>query len=219
VARLLLTGATGFTGGEVFRQALADPAIERVTVLGRRPLGRAHAKLVEIVRGDFLDWAGLPLAEQDACIWCLGVSQAAVSREEYERITVEYAVAAAKAMFAARPGLRFCFVSGRGADVEEKPGPLHRRVKGRAERKLFELGGEVYSFRPAYIRATARSGPRADLARFLAPIGAAMAWWNADLAVDCDRLAACLLDVAKHGAGERVLENRAIRKSSSLSRA
>ena len=43
--KLILTGATGFAGGEVLKQALADTAIERVTVLtAGRPSFR-HAKL------------------------------------------------------------------------------------------------------------------------------------------------------------------------------
>ncbi len=42
--RLLLAGATGFLGGEVLEQALASSAIDRVTVLTRRSLGRSHAK-------------------------------------------------------------------------------------------------------------------------------------------------------------------------------
>jgi uncharacterized protein YbjT (DUF2867 family) len=175
--KLVLTGATGYAGGEVLRQALDDPEVERVTVVGRRALGRAHQKLLEIVLGDFLD----------------------------------YSLAAATALRAAQPGLRFCFVSGRGADPGEKAGALHRDIKGCAERRLFELGREIYTFRPAYIRPTRATGPRRDVARFLAPTGSLLAWWDEDLAVDCDRLAACLLDVAKHGAGERVLENRAIR--------
>jgi nucleoside-diphosphate-sugar epimerase len=52
--KLVLTGATGFAGGEVLRQALADPEVERVTVLSRGPLGRSHAKLEEILLPSFL---------------------------------------------------------------------------------------------------------------------------------------------------------------------
>ena len=156
--KILLTGATGFTGGDVLRQALIDAEIDQVTVLTRRATGRTHPKLQEIVLRDFLDYSSVDLTGYDACIWCLGISQAQVSKEEYVRITFDYAVAAANAMFTASPGLRFCFLSARGADQTERTPVRFARIKGRTERALDELGGRVFHFRPAYIAPTARSG-------------------------------------------------------------
>lgn len=66
-------------------------------------------------------------------------------------------------------------------------------------------------FRPAYIRPTAISGPRQDIGRWLAPIGTVISWFGPGLSVDCEQLAACLLDVAKYGARETLFENLAIR--------
>ena len=209
--KITLSGATGFAGGEVLRQALNDAAIERVTVLTRRPIGITHAKLRELVLGDFLDYRGVDLSDCDACIWCLGVSQTRVSEEAYIRITFDYAMAAAKAMFAANPRLRFCFVSGRSADPTETKAALFARIKGRTERALSALGADVVNFRPGYIRASAQSGPRKDLARLAAPLGALITLFNADFSVDCDQLARCLLDVAKDGSDQKLLLNASIR--------
>ncbi|APR82878.1 Oxidoreductase [Minicystis rosea] len=210
--KILLTGATGFTGGEVLKQALSDAAITQVTVLTRRPLGVAHEKLREAIVSDFLDYRGVPIDDAGACIWCLGVSQTQVSKEAYVTITHDYAVAAATAMFAENPEMRFCFVSGRSADPSEKRGPLSARIKGRTERSLSTLRpDDVWTFRPGYIRASAASGPRKDLARFAAPIGWLMGLFIDDFSIDCDQLARCLLDVAKHGADQHLLDNRAIR--------
>lgn len=209
--KLVLTGATGFTGGEVLSQALADPEIEQVTVLTRRTPDRSHSKLDEILVADFLNYSAVDFSGYDACIWCLGISQAGVSEATYIEITHDYTIAAAEAMAAANPALRFCFVSGRGADQDDKARSLFGRIKGRTERGLAEIGIDSTSFRPAYIRPTRATGPRRDLARFLAPIGSVMAWWNEDLAVDCDQLARCLIDVAKHGSPNRVLTNQQIR--------
>lgn len=208
---IILTGATGFAGGEVLRQALLDPEIGQVTVLTRRSLGVAHAKLNELIVSDFLDYSSVDLSGHDACIWCLGVSQTQVREAEYIRITLDYALAAARAMYAANPQLRFCFLSGRGADPDEQQKTLFARIKGRAERQLAELGRPVFVFRPAYIRPTALSGPRKDLARFFTPIGSLISLFSKDFSVDCDQLARCLLGVAQHGSNVTLLENRAIR--------
>lgn len=208
---LILTGATGFAGGEVLRQALLDPAIERVTVLTRRPSGSTHAKLQEVVVRDFLDYSALPIGGADACIWCLGVSQTQVNKEQYVVITHDYAVAAAEAMITANPHMRFCFVSGLSADPSEKASQLQARIKGRTERSLSERHPRnVFVFRPGYIKASRQSGPRKDFARFAAPIAAVMGLFIRDFSVDCDQLARCLLGVAKGGGDRRLLDNRAI---------
>ena len=57
--KLILTGATGFVGGEVLSQALKDPDIERVTVFTRRALPLQHPKLHQIELADFTDWSGV----------------------------------------------------------------------------------------------------------------------------------------------------------------
>lgn len=208
---VILTGATGFAGGEVLKQALADPSIERVIVLTRRSTGSAHPKLDEVIVRDFLDYGATALPAADACIWCLGVSQTQVGKEEYVRITHDYAVAAAAAMIAANPNLRFCFVSGRSADPTEKASQLQARIKGRTERTLREkYPRNVVVVRPGYIKPSRQSGPRKDFARFATPIAAVMGLFIKDFSVDCDQLARCLLGIAKNGTDRTLLDNRAI---------
>jgi uncharacterized protein YbjT (DUF2867 family) len=208
---IILTGATGLTGGEVLRQALLDPGITQVTVLTRRTLGVSHPKLHEVILRDFLDYTGLDLRSATACIWCLGVSQVGAEEAAYIRTTVDVPLAAARAMHDANPNMRFCFVSGRSADPTEQRRSLFARIKGRAERQLAEVGLPLFIFRPGYIRPTAISGPRKDFSRFLAPIGMLVSLLGADYAIDCDRLAHCLLDVARHGARQPLLINSELR--------
>lgn len=210
--KLIVTGATGFTGGEVLKQALADDAIERVTVLTRRPLGLSHPKLNELIVKDFTDYSAVDLSGHDACVWALGVSQTQVSEEDYIKITHDYTLAAAKAMFAANDALRFCFVSGRNADQDEKPKTaLYRRIKGRAEKHLLALGRDVVIFRPAYIKPTKESGSRKDFARYFQWVGSIASFFDKDFYVDCVELARKLIDVAKNGSSDKVLENSAIK--------
>jgi uncharacterized protein YbjT (DUF2867 family) len=51
--RVILTGATGFVGGEVLTQLLAHPAITGVACLTRRALTVKSSKLTTIVHEDF----------------------------------------------------------------------------------------------------------------------------------------------------------------------
>ena len=162
--RLIVTGATGLAGAEVVRQGLADGEIEKVTALVRRPLSVSHEKLATVVHGDFLNYdAVLPqLADHDACLWCLGVSQRDVAEPEYIRITRDYTLAGAAAMLRVNPGLTFGFLSGGGASSSERSPMLFGRVKGQTENRLGTLGlSHLYHFRPGYIEP---SEPRAQRA-------------------------------------------------------
>src|SRR5690349_19807852 len=98
--KIILTGATGMVGSEVLRQAIADPGISEVTAITRSSPGISHPKLSVIIHKDFLNYTGLEdvFRSHDACLWCLGISQTLVSREEYEVITYDYALAGATAM-------------------------------------------------------------------------------------------------------------------------
>ncbi len=209
--KIILTGATGFTGSEVLKQALNDPTIEQTTVLSRRSTGMTHARLKEVILENFLDYSGVDLSGYDACVWCLGVSQTQGTEASYIQITYDYTIAAAKAMWAANPALRFCFLSGRGADPTEKSTVLYRKIKGRTERTLTEMSANLFIFRPGFIRPTKATGPRKDFQRWLTPIGTLMGFFNENFAVDGDQLARALLQIAKQGHGDHVFENRAIR--------
>ncbi|WP_224372218.1 NAD-dependent epimerase/dehydratase family protein [Hyalangium versicolor] len=210
--KLLLTGATGFVGGEVLRQALEDPEIERVTVLVRKSVGLNHPKLHEIVLKSFLDYS--PAADQvnaDACIWCLGVSQTEVSREQYIEITYGYAMAALGAMLRANPNLRFCFLSGRGADPEEQASTLYKQIKGRTERELSKLSPNVFHFRPAFIKPAYPGQKRPLAPTVFLPLAWVIDKFTDDFSVGAATLSRALIDVAKRGASEKLLRNRELR--------
>ncbi|GAA5878450.1 hypothetical protein JCM8547_006586 [Rhodosporidiobolus lusitaniae] len=170
--RLILTGATGVAGSEVLRQALLDPRIEAVTVLTRRPLPSHVAptplppKLRVVEHSDFSSYPPSVLSDlkgHGACIWALGMSSVGVAEKDYEVVTYDYAIAAAKAF----SGLRtdgekfvFAFLSGMGADQREgKAAQMFGRVKGKTELALARLPAAspdyssltAYSFRPGGI--------------------------------------------------------------------
>jgi putative NADH-flavin reductase len=72
--KIVIVGASGMVGGYALRYALDQPAIERVTAIGRKRLGMSHPKLTEVLHQDFADCSALKdaLSGQDAAVFCLG---------------------------------------------------------------------------------------------------------------------------------------------------
>jgi uncharacterized protein YbjT (DUF2867 family) len=92
--RLVIVGATGMVGGYALRYALKNPAVGRVTSIGRRSLGISHPNLKEVLHPDFADCASLAgvVSDQDAAVFCLGAYTGAVTDAELRKITVDYTV-------------------------------------------------------------------------------------------------------------------------------
>ena len=206
--KIILTGATGFVGGEVLSERAARPEVTEITCLSRRPLP-ASRKTTTILHDDFATYdeaLASRLAGHDACIWALGGKASdSASSDAYYRATYVFTLAFARTVAPRleRP-FRFCYVSGMGADPTETAWlpweRTTRHLKGRVERELEGIGGQfrATAFRPAGIL------PRdARLARrLLSPI-----------AVGVDELARALVSEAcSPRAGFRVLSNRQIQR-------
>jgi uncharacterized protein YbjT (DUF2867 family) len=140
--KIIVTGATGMADTEVIRQAIEDEGIDEIIALVRRPLAITHPKITTVIHRDFLDYDAVKdhFKHIDACIWCLGISQLQVSKEQYAVITHDYTIAAAKAMFSVNPSIHFVFLSGNGADRSEKSKVLFARLKGKTENALLQMG-------------------------------------------------------------------------------
>ena len=140
--KIIITGATGMAGSEVIRQAIADDTISEIIALVRRPLEINHPKMTTLIHHDFLNYDAVKdhFIGCDACIWCLGISQLRVTKEQYTVITYDYTIAAAKAMLAVNPSIHFVFLSGNGADRTEKSKVLFAKLKGKTENELLRLG-------------------------------------------------------------------------------
>ena len=98
--RVLLFGATGMVGQGVLRECLLDPDVESVVAVLRSPTGQRNPKLRELIHNDFLDFSPIEnqLSGFDACFFCLGVSSAGMSEEDYQRITYGFTLAAARVL-------------------------------------------------------------------------------------------------------------------------
>jgi uncharacterized protein YbjT (DUF2867 family) len=156
--RVILTGATGMVGEGVLLECLENPTVEHVLVLTRKPTGRTHAKMRELLVPDLANLSAVEsqLTGYNACFFCAGVSSVGISKEEYERITHDMTLAVAETLVRLNPELTFIYVSGASTDSTEKSSQHWARVKGRTENELLALPFQAtYMFRPGFMKATA----------------------------------------------------------------
>ncbi len=215
--RIVIVGATGMVGGYALRYALEQPAVSRVTAIGRRKLGISHPKLDEVVHRDFADCSALaePLSGQDAAVYCIGAYTGAVPDTVLRKITVAYTIEFARVLRGSSPDAAFSFLSGGGADPTGQSRIAYARFKGEAEQALLAVGFPcVYIFRPAYIYPVEpRKEPNFSY-RLLRGIYPVFRVLFPNQVIRADDLAHAMVDVTVRGRGEHggvVLENRDIR--------
>ncbi|HEY8976549.1 MAG TPA: NAD-dependent epimerase/dehydratase family protein [Burkholderiaceae bacterium] len=209
---VLITGATGMVGEGVLLECLADPRVARVLVVNRKPLGRTHPKLTEIIHGDFHDLSAIEgrLAGIDACFFCLGVSSIGMDEHDYRHVTYDLTVGFARALARLNPDMAFCYVTGAGTDSTEHGQVMWARVKGATENELLRLFRRAVMFRPAMMRATAGQKNLKGWYKALAwiyPIGRALAPGKFCTLQEVGR---AMINAASAGAPRHVLEVRDI---------
>ena len=145
-------------GLDVVRAAIADPAISGITVLSRKPLPETIPKSEKITQISHSDFSSYPpelvkqLEGHGACVWALGKSQSGMSEADYTKLTHDFPVTAFKALNEAKVRgedgtFRFVYISGEGADQEEKSRMLFARVKVRHIVTLECMGIRSHIFR------------------------------------------------------------------------
>lgn len=201
-------------GSEVVRQAITDDSISEIVAMVRRPLQIAHPKISTIIHHDFLNYDTVKNHFKDcsACIWCLGISQLQVSRQQYGIITYDYTIAAAKAMLAVNPDIHFVFLSGNKADRTEKSRVLFARLKGKTENALLGLGLKKLTIaRPDAIWPKHKN-KNAPLAYKLAfPFFPLVEKFAPSKIIGSVKLAKALLYLVKHPAAKDTWENTELR--------
>ena len=213
--KAIIFGATGMVGQGVLRECLLDPQVEAVLTVGRTATGQQNPKLRELVHANLLDFSAIEgeLQGYDACFFCLGVTSAGTTEQEYERITYSIPVAAANALLPLNPNLTFVYVSGAGADSSGKSRTMWARVKGRAENAILAMPFQAsYVVRPAFIQPLhgirsktsiynamyAVFSPLVPLLKAIAP----------GYFTTTEQLGRAMITLAKSGGPKRVLENR-----------
>jgi uncharacterized protein YbjT (DUF2867 family) len=215
---VLLFGATGMIGQGVLRECLLDPGVASVVSIGRSATGVSHPKLREIVHADLTDYESIEpqLAGFDACFFCLGVSSAGMSEEQYSRITYDITLRAAETLARLNSRMTFVYVSGQGTDSSEKGRVMWARVKGRTENALLRLPFKAaYMFRPGAIEPRFGARSRTKLYRVIyavtRPLFPVLRRMFPNQILATDEIGKAMLIVARERAPKHVLETHDIR--------
>ena len=204
-------------GKGVLRECLLDLKVEQAFTVGRAAPDMHNPKLQNIVLADMFHYSSIEpqLTSLDACFFCLGVSSAGMSEENYEQVTYGFTIAAARALVKLNPEMTFIYVSGAGTDSTERGRVMWARVKGKTENALLQMPFKgVYMFRPGYIQplhgirtktkwygaAYAMMGPLYPVWRLLFP----------KYVTTTECVGRAMLNVAKRGAPKSVCENQDI---------
>jgi uncharacterized protein YbjT (DUF2867 family) len=210
--KVILFGASGMVGRGVLRECLLDPAVDRVLVVAREPLGVSDPKVEELIVKDFFDYAPVEarLRGWDACFFCLGVSSAGMSEADYTRVTHDLTLAAATVLARLNPTMTFIYVSGAGTGG----GSMWARVKKRTEDDLLAMPfARKVMFRPGFIQPRYGAKSKTRLYRFVYavtipfyPLLRLMRGW----VTSTDRVGRAMIRAATEGAPKDVLETRDI---------
>ena len=191
------------------RACLNTPVVEEVRVVVRRTLGRTEVKQREFVHTNYLDYTAVAEAFRavDACLFCLGTSVTQVSKEEFVKISHDYAVAAARVLKKESLGAALHYISGAGTRAESNR--FWSKVKGQTENELMELVG-ADCWRPAFVDAE----PSASLPRAHAALRPALRLLRPfrSLNVAGEDLGRAMLQATRKGLRRRVIENAGIRE-------
>jgi uncharacterized protein YbjT (DUF2867 family) len=206
-------------GQGVLRECLLDPDVVYVLSIMRTPSGQRHPKLRELAHEDFLDFSLIEseLTGFDAAFFCLGVTSAGKTEEQYSRVTYDITMAAAQPLARLNPDMTFVFVSGAGTDTTERGRVMWARVKGKTENALLKLPFKAaYMFRPGVIQPVHGVSSRTALYRIpyliLRPV---MPWLRRrfpQYVTTTEQLGRAMIAVAKHGESKHVLESADINK-------
>ncbi len=134
----LLAGATGLVGRAILKLLLADSNYGAVHVVGRRPPGVQHPKLVVHLSVSLQNW---PSPAVDDVFIALGTTiKVAGSKAAFKAIDGDTVVAIAAAAKAAGAS-RLAVVSAMGASAQSSV--FYNQVKGEMETAVSQLGFDV----------------------------------------------------------------------------
>lgn len=212
--KVIIAGASGMIGGLILQNCLDNDEVGLVHSLVRKPSGIHHPKLQEFICVDFNNISGIDDAflDIDIAFFCIGAYTGAVSREKFKEITVDYPLSFAKMLQLKNDKIRYCLLSGAGADRTEKSKMMFAKDKGQVENLLEKLDlGEFYTFRPSYIYPVEKR-PEPNFTYKLSRVlyKPLISKLGKNMSIPSTVLAEGMLKVGLKGASKNILENRDI---------
>ena len=214
---VLIFGATGIVGQGVLWECLSAPDLERIVTIGRTATGLANPKLREIILRDMSSYADLEseLTGFDACFFCLGVSSSGMKEADYQRVTYDLTLAAARTLCRLNPDMAFIYVSGAGTDSSEMGRVMWARIKGKTENALLRLPFHAYMFRPGLIQPMDGIISKTRLYRviymLMKPLLSPLRLAFPNLILTTRDIGQAMLAIARFGYRSRILEAKDIR--------
>lgn len=210
--KVIITGGTGMVGSILLEKCLQTREITEIISLVRKPTTLSHPKLTETVIHDFVDYKDhVALFKNVAAgFFCIGTYTGQVPNDVFKKITVDYAVAFAKALQKNSPNANLCMLSGAGADRTEKSRTAFAKFKGMAENQISALGLHFYSFRPGYIYPVQKRKEPNLMYRISRRLYPLIKLFGNNTSITSVELAHAMLHVGLNGADQEILENRDI---------
>jgi uncharacterized protein YbjT (DUF2867 family) len=213
--RVIVFGATGMVGAGVLREVLADPGVDAVLSVGRRPCGVTHPKLRELLLPDLFDVvsAESQLVGWNAGVWAVGVSSIGLDEAAYSKVTEEMTLVWARALLRLNPEFSFSYCSAMGADGRAMWARVRRRVEGAIKALPFRHSGCV---RPGFIQPG--PGIRSQVKLYqaglflLKPLFPLLVMSMPSLFTTSERLGRAMLRVAQGRADRFILESADINR-------
>lgn len=212
--KVVLSGSTGYIGGEVLTQCLNHPSVTSVLILTRRdPEHLAeNPKAKVIIVEDFTSYDEPTINElktANAAIWCLGTYTG------NEKVDVEFPLTFIEAIKTRPAGSTpFRYVQLGGAFTEPPP------KEGEGERSLwfFKNGRRVRGAAEARVLEAAEVGSRSEFEVYVVKPGVVLPKERAifqrcigdSLSIKIDELGAVMVDLAVQGNEQKVFRNQEI---------
>ncbi|KAF7952908.1 hypothetical protein EAE96_006131 [Botrytis aclada] len=212
--KVIISGSTGYIGGEVLSQCLNHPSITSIILLTRRSIEALAEtpKVKVIVVDDFTSYDESTVNElktADAAIWCLGTYNGD------ERVDIEFPLTFINCIKARPLGSpQFRYVQLGGAFTEPPP------EEGQKERSLwyFSSGRRIRGAAEARVLETSEDSIQSTFKVYLVKPGGVLpksatilqCVFGSSLSVGIVELAATMVDLAIHGNDKQVFQNNDI---------
>ena len=221
---VILFGATGMVGQGVLRECLLDSEVESVLSIGRSAIEQQDEKLHQIVLKTLTDLSSVEsrLSGYDACFFCLGVSSAGMSEDDYRHVTYDLTLSVAATLVRLNPAMTFVYVSGAGTDSSEHGRMMWARIKGKTENALLAMPFKAaYMFRPGYIQpmhgVQTKTQWYGTMYAIISPLYPLLKRLFPGYVTSTEQLGRAMISVAKTSATKRVLESNDINDISAKS--